>query len=49
MSANCEDIVIFLNYSQFGLIRKPDSGRIVCKTYISIENNPLSYENWKQN
>ena len=45
MSANCDVIVIFLSYGQFGAIRKPSSGRIVCKTYISINWNVLSYEN----
>ena len=44
-SENCDVIVIFLIYSQFGAIRKPDSGRIVCKTYIVINSNLLSYEN----
>ena len=29
-------------------MRKPDSGRIVCKTYIYINSNLLSYKNWKQ-
>ena len=33
MSANCDVIVIFLIYGEFGAIRKPDSGRIVCKTF----------------
>ena len=28
MSANCDVIVIFPIYDQFGAIRKPDSGRI---------------------
>ena len=37
MSANCNDI--FLIYSQFGAIWKPDSGRIVCKTYIFINTD----------
>ena len=32
MSANCDVIVNFSIYSQFGTIWKPDSGRIVCKT-----------------
>ena len=32
-------IVIFPIYGQFGEIRKPDSGRIVCKTYIFIYSN----------
>ena len=39
MSENCDAIVIFLIYDQFGTIQKPDSGRIVCKTYIFINNN----------
>ena len=34
MSENCDVIDIFPIYDQFGPIRKPDSGRIVCKTYI---------------
>ena len=33
---NCDVIAIFPIYSQFGAIWKPDSGRIVCKTYILI-------------
>ena len=47
MSANCNVIVIFPIYGQFGAIRKPDSRPIVCKTYIFINNNLLSYKNWK--
>ena len=39
MSENCDVIVIFPIYGQFGAIRKPDSGRIVCKTYIFINSN----------
>ena len=34
---------------QFGAIQNPDSRRIVCKTYISINIKLLSYKNWKQN
>ena len=49
MSENCDVIVIFLIYGQFGAIRKLDSGRIVCKTYVLIKSNLLSYKNWKQN
>ena len=49
MSENCDVIVIFPIYGQFGAIRKPDSGRIVCKTYVFINSNLLSYKNWKQN
>ena len=46
MLANFEIIEIFPIYGQFGAIRKPDSGCIVCKTYIFINNNLLSYKNW---
>ena len=49
MSKNCDVIVIFPIYGQFGAIRKPDSGRIVCKTYVFINSNLLPYKNWKQN
>ena len=49
MSANCNAIVIFPIYGQFGAIKKPDSERLDCKTYISIKSNLLSYKNCKQN
>ena len=49
LSANYEVIVIFPIYGQFGAVRKPDSGRIACKTYIFINSNLLSNKNWKQN
>ena len=49
MSSNCGVIVIFPIYGQFGTIQKLDSGRIVCKNYILIESNFVSYKNWKQN
>ena len=39
VSTNCDVIVIFLVYGQFGAIWKPNSGRIVCKTYIFINSN----------
>ena len=42
---DCEAIVIFSVYGQFGEIQKPDSGRIVCKVYIFIYSNLLSYKN----
>ena len=35
-------------YSRFGVIQKPVSGSIVCKSYISININLLSYKKWKQ-
>ena len=44
MLENCDVIAIFLIYGQFGAIWKPDSGRIVCKTYISVNSNLLSYK-----
>ena len=45
MSENCDVIAIFPIYGQFGAIRKPDSGRIVCRTYIFLNSNLLSYKN----
>ena len=48
MSENCDVIAIFPIYGQFGAIWNPDSGRIVCKIYISTKSNLLSYKNWKQ-
>ena len=45
MSANCNVIVIFSIYNLSGAIRKPDSGNIVCKTYIFINSKLLSYKN----
>ena len=47
--ASSDVIVIFPIYGQFGAIWRPDSGRMVCKTYIFINSNLLSYKNWKQN
>ena len=44
MSENCDVIAIFPIYGQFGAIWKPDSGRIVCKTYIFINSDLLSYK-----
>ena len=42
---NCDVIAIFAIYGQFGAMRKPDFGRIVCKTYIFINSKLLSYKN----
>ena len=42
MSANWDVIVTFPIYGHFGAIWKPDSRRIVCKTYIFINSNLLS-------
>ena len=48
MLENCDVIVIFLIYGQFGTTWKPDSRRIGCKTNIFINSSLLSYKNWKQ-
>ena len=45
MSRNCDAIAIFSIYGQFGATRKPDSGRRVCKSYVDINSNLLSYKN----
>ena len=45
MSGNCDVIIIFAIYGQFGAIRKADSGRLVYKTKIFIQSNLLSYKN----
>ena len=45
ISKNYDVIAIFSSYGRFGAIQKSDSGRIVCKTYIFINSNLLSYKN----
>ena len=45
MPKNCDVIATFSIYGQFGAIWKPDSGHIVCKTYIFKNSNLLSYKN----
>ena len=49
MSTNCDVIITFPINGQFGDIQKPDSRHIVCKTYIFISSNLLSYNNCKLN
>ena len=49
MSTNCDVIVIFSINGQFGALQKPDSEWMICSTYIFINSNLLSYNNWKQN
>ena len=49
MLEDCDVIANSPIYGQFGAIRKPDSGHIVCKTSFFINSNLLSYENWRQN
>ena len=48
MRVNYDEVFIFPNYGQFGTICRPDSQRIVHKTYIFINSYFLSYKNWKQ-
>ena len=45
ISTNCDVIVIFRIYDEIEAIRKADSGRMDCKTYIFTNNNHLSYKN----
>ena len=49
MSTNWDVIITFPINDQFGDIQKPDSRHIVCKTYIFISSNFLSYNNCKPN
>ena len=42
MSTDCDVIITFLIYDQFDAIRKLDSGRVICKTYIFINSDLLS-------
>ena len=44
---NFREVVIFLIYSQFGAIWKPDPGRMNYKTYIFNSSNLLSYKSKK--
>ena len=43
MSTNCDVNVFFSIYSKFAAIHKPDSGRLVYKTYVFVNSNFLSY------
>ena len=45
MWENFDVITVFPIYDQFGAIQKPDSGRIVYKTYIFIKPFILMTEN----
>ena len=44
ISKNYDVIAICLIYSQYGATQKPDSRRIVCKNYIFMKSNVLSYK-----
>ena len=39
MSENCDVIVIFRIFGQFGAVRRPDSGHRVCKSYVFCNSN----------
>ena len=45
MSENCDVIVIFVIFYQFGAIRRAASGNRVCKSFVFSNNNFLSYKN----
>ena len=45
MSENYDVIGYFRIFGQFGAIRRPDSGRRVCKNYVFSNRNLLSYKN----
>ena len=45
MSENCDLIVIFWIFGQFGAVWRPDSGYRVCKCYVFIKTNNLYYKN----
>ena len=45
MMTSCRQIGMSLSFFPFGAIRKPDSGRMICKIYIFINSNFLSYKN----
>ena len=44
MSKNCDVIVVFRVFGQFGAVRRPDSGHRVCKSYVFSKSNLLSYK-----
>ena len=48
MPENCYVIVNFTIYGQFGAVGKPNSRCMICKTYIFIQGNLLSYKNWNR-
>ena len=45
ISQNCDIIIISPIYDQFGTIQKPDYRRMVCKIYVFISSNLISYKN----
>ena len=49
ISVKCDIFVIFSIDGQFIAIKRLNYKRIVCKSYIFINSNLLSYKNLKQN
>ena len=45
ISENCDVIINFPIFGHLGPIRNPDSEHRVCKIYLFINNNLLSYKN----
>ena len=45
MSGNCDVIVVFRIFGQFGAVRRLDSGYRVCKSYVFSNSNLFSYKN----
>ena len=45
MSENCDVIVIFWIFGQFGAVRRPDLRQRVYKSYVFSNSNLLFYEN----
>ena len=45
MSENCDVIVIFQIFHQFGAVWRSDSRHRVCKSYVFSNGNFLSYRN----
>ena len=45
MSENCDVIVIFWIFGQFGAVQRPVSGHRVCKTYVFSNSHFLFYKN----
>ena len=49
MLENCDAIVIFQIFGQFGEVRRLNSGHRVCKSYVFSNRKLSSYKNGKQN
>ena len=44
MSENCDVIVIFRIFGQFGAVRRQDFGHRVCRSYVLSNSNLLTYK-----